>query len=202
MQLYFAPFACSLASHITLREAGVPFDLVQVTLSTKKTADGGDYLAVTPKGQVPALRLDNGSVLTEGPAVLQYIADSNPASGLIPPVGDRARYEVLEWVNFVGTEIHKACFALMFNPKSPPEAKEWARASIADKLQQAAAQAGDRAFLVGDRFTIADAYFAWALNICGLIGVPLPESLQRYFDGIKSRPAVQAAIEVEAAARG
>ena len=119
MQLYFSPFACSLASHITLREAGLDAEMIPVTLSTKKTAAGDDFLAVSPKGQVPALRLDDGSVLTEGPAVVQYLADLNPASGLMPASGPN-RYAVLQWLNYVSTEIHKGCFALMFNPRRPP----------------------------------------------------------------------------------
>jgi len=199
MELYFSPFACSLASHITLREAGLEADLTAVTLSTKKTASGADFLAVTAKGQVPALRLDDGTVLTEGPAVLQYLADQNPGSGLMPVAGPE-RYAVLQWLNYIGTEIHKACFALMFNPKSPPEAKGWGRSQIDEKLAYVAAELGSRSFLVGDRFTIADAYLSWALHLAGLVGVTLPSGLERYLDGIKARPAVQAAFAAEAAA--
>jgi glutathione S-transferase len=199
MQLYFSPFACSLASHITLREAGLEAELIAVTLSTKTTATGADFLAVTAKGQVPALRLDDGSVLTEGPAVLQYLADRNPASGLMPAAG-RERYAVLQWLNYIGTEIHKACFALMFNPKAPAEAKAWGRELVDEKLAYVDAELGSGSFLVGDRFTIADAYLAWALNIAGLVGVTLPAGLQRYFDALKARPAVAAALAAEGAA--
>ena len=199
MQLYFAPFACSLASHITLREAGLDVDLVQVTLSTKKTAAGDDFLAISPKGQVPTLRLDDGSILTEGPAVVQYLADLKPAAGLMPAAG-RDRYLVLQWLNYVSTEIHKGCFALMFHPAAPAEAKSWARGNIPGKLDYVDAQIGSRSFLVGDRFTVADAYLSWALNLCGLVGVELPANLQRYLDGIKARPAVQAALAAEGAA--
>jgi len=199
MQLYFAPFACSLASHITLREAGLQVDLVQVTLSTKTTADGDDFLAISPKGQVPTLRLDDGSILTEGPAVVQYLADLNPAAGLMPASG-RDRYLVLQWLNYVSTEIHKGCFGLMFNPAAPAEAKGWARGNIPAKLDYVDGQLGARDFLVGDHFTVADAYLSWALNLCGLVGVDLPANLQRYLDGIKARPAVQAALAAEGAA--
>ena len=199
MQLYFSPFACSLASHITLREAGLDADLVQVTLSTKKTAAGDDFLAISPKGQVPTLRLDDGSILTEGPAVVQYLADLNPASGLMPASG-RDRYLVLQWLNYISTEIHKGCFALMFNPSAPEEAKGWARGNIPVKLAYVDGQIGSRSFLVGDRFTVADAYLTWALNLCGLVGVELPANVQRYLDGIKARPAVQAALAAEGAA--
>lgn len=199
MQLYFSPFACSLASHITLREAGLDADLIPVTLSTKQTATGDDFLAVSPKGQVPALRLDDGSVLTEGPAVLQYLADQNPASGLMPASGPN-RYAVLQWLNYVSTEIHKGCFAIMFNPTAPAEAKGWARGNIDAKLAYVDGQLAARTYLVGSQLTVADAYLTWALNLCGLVGVPLPEHLQRYLDGIKERPAVQAALAAEAAA--
>lgn len=199
MQLYFSPFACSLASHITLREAGLTAELIPVTLSTKKTAAGDDFLAVSPKGQVPALRLDDGSVLTEGPAVLQYLADRNPASGLMPGSGPD-HYAVLQWLNYVGTEIHKGCFALMFNPTAPPEAKAWGRGNLDGKLAYVDAQLGSRNFLVGDSFTIADAYLGWALNLCGRLGAPLPGGLQRYLDGFNARPAVQAAMAAEGAA--
>lgn len=199
MQLFFAPFACSLASHITLREAGLDAELVQVTLSTKTTATGDDFLAISPKGQVPTLRLDDGSILTEGPAVVQYLADLSPASGLMPASG-RDRYLVLQWLNYISTEIHKGCFALMFNPAAPAEAKGWARGNIPTKLEYVDGQIGSRSYLVGDRFTVADAYLTWALNLCGLVGVELPANVQRYLDGIKARPAVQAALAAEGAA--
>ena len=200
MELYYSPFACSLASHITLREAGLDAGLVPVTLSSKKTADGRDYFTVNPKGQVPALRLDDGAILTENTAVIQYLADLEPAAGLLPPVGSPDRYRVLEWMSFVSTEVHKACFAVMFNPESPPEAKAWARATLPKKLEHAAGELGDREFLVGGRFTVADAYLTWALNLATLAKFDLPPPLQRYLDRMKARPAVRTAMEAEAAA--
>lgn len=200
MELYYSPFACSLASHITLREAGLDVNLVAVTLSAKKTADGRDYFTVNRKGQVPALRLDDGAVLTENTAVIQYLADLKPAAGLLPAVGSPDRYRVLEWMSFVATEIHKACFAVMFNPESPPEAKAWARASLPKKLDHVASELGDREFLVGGRFTVADAYLTWALNLATLAKFDLPPGLQRYLERMKARPTVHAALELEAAA--
>lgn len=200
MELYYSPFACSLASHITLREAGLDAGLVPVTLSSKKTADGRDFFTVNPKGQVPALRLDDGAILTENTAVIQYLADLEPAAGLLPPVGSPDRYRVLEWMSFVSTEVHKACFAVMFNPESPPEAKAWARATLPKKLEHAAGELGDREFLVGGRFTVADAYLTWALNLATLAKFDLPPPLQRYLDRMKARPAVRTAMEAEAAA--
>ena len=179
MELFYSPFACSLASHITLREAGLDVGLVPVTLSTKKTADGRDYFTVNRKGQVPALKLDDGAVLTENTAVIQYLADLKPAAGLLPAVGSPDRYRVLEWMSFVSTEIHKACFGVMFNPATPPEAKAFARETLPTKLEYAAAEIGDREFLVGGRFTVADAYLTWALNLATLAKFDLPPALQR-----------------------
>lgn len=202
MQLYFSPFACSLASHITAREAGLPIDLVAVSLATKRTADGGDFLAVTPKGQVPALRLDSGAVLTEGPSVLQYLADAAPAAGLLPAPGSEQRYRVVEWLNYVGTEVHKLCFYLMFAPDSPAEAKAWGRSLLDKKLAYVDGQLAGRRFLVGDRFTIADAYLTWALTLCQKIGVALDglPAVADYLAAMHARPAVQAAVAAEAAA--
>lgn len=200
MQLYFSPFACSLASHVTAREAGLPLELVPVSLSTKRTARGEDFLAVTPKGQVPALRLDDGTVLTEGPAVLQYLAERSPGSGLLPPPGSAERYRVLEWVGWVSTEVHKACFALLFDPASPPEAKAFGRTALDRKLAWLAGTLGDRTVLVGDRFTIADAYLGWALALSRRIGVALPPAVARYLEGIAAREAFVAAVAAEEAA--
>lgn len=200
MKLYYSPFACSLASHMVAREAGLELPLEAVTLSTKRTQHGEDFYAVSPKGQVPTLRLDDGEILTENAAVLQYLADQAPGSGLLPPPGTRERYRVLEWVHYVGTEIHKACFYTMFAPDSPKEAKDWARAALLRKLGHVETQLAGRAFVVGDRFTIADAYLSWALLLTGRIGVTLPAAAQAYVAGIQARPAVQAAIGAEQAA--
>jgi glutathione S-transferase len=200
VQLYFSPFACSLASHIAAREAGIPLDLTAVTLSTKRTAGGEDFLAVSPKGQVPTLRLDDGSILTENAAVLQYLADSAPSAGLLPAAGSRDRYRVLEWLNYVGTEIHKACYATMFTPDSPQEAKAWARAALDKKLAYVAKQLEGRAFAVGERFTIADAYLAWSLMLAQRVGATLAPAAAAYLESIQKRPAVQAAIAAETAA--
>ncbi len=202
MQLYFSPFACSLASHITAREAGLPIDLQAVTLSTKRTAAGADFLAVSPKGQVPTLRLDDGSVLTENAAVLQFLADAAPGSGLLPAPGTRERYRVLEWLHYVGTEIHKGCFFAMFSPDAPPEAKAWARGLLDRKLAYVASQLEGLEFVVGDRFTIADAYLTWALTLAQRIGANVGDhaAIVAYLQRMHARPAVQAAIAAETAA--
>lgn len=200
MELYYSPFACSLASHITLREAGLDADLVAVRLATKETSAGRSLLDVSKKGQVPTLRRDDGSILTENQVVLQYLAEKNPAAQLLPPPGSEDRYRVLEWMSFVATELHKACLATMFNAEAPPEAKAWARTMLDRKLAHAAADIGDREFLAAGRFTIADAYFTWALALCAVAGIPLPAELQRYAARMKERPAVRTALKAESAA--
>lgn len=197
MELFYSPLACSLATHITIREAGLAADFTAVGLFDKKTAHGGDFFAVTPKGQVPALRLDDGTVLTEGPAVMQYLADLTPESGLLPPVGTAERYAVLSWLTYVNTEIHKMCLWPRFNPGPPPEAKAWAKGLLESKLAYVASELGDRPFLVGSRFTIADAYLTWALHLVSVAGVVLPPPLARYLDAMRERPAVQIAIATE-----
>ncbi len=202
MRLYFAPFACSLASHITAREAGLALDLEAVALATKRTASGADFLAVSAKGQVPALRLDDGAVLTENAAVLQYLADAAPAAGLLPAPGARERYRVLEWLNYVGTEIHKGCFFAMFSPDAPPEAKAWVRGLLDKKLAYVASQLEGKAFVATDRFTIADAYLTWALTLAQKAGANIGAhpALAAYLQSMLARPAVQAAIAAETAA--
>ena len=122
MRLYFNPGACSLSPHIVLREAGLEFDLVQVDLKTKKTKSGEDFTRINPKGQVPVLGLDNGEFLTEGPAIVQYIADRKPEAGLIPAAGSMERYRVLEWLNFITSELHKG-FSPLFRPNTPEKYK-------------------------------------------------------------------------------
>lgn len=201
MELFFSPFACSLASHITACEGEVPLILSQVILSEKRTADGRDYLSISPKGQVPALRLEDGSLLTESAAVLQFLADRAPASGLLPPPGSRERYEVLEWISFVGTEIHKLCFYPMFAPDAPAEAKSWARALLDRRLAHVAARLDGRTHVVGHTFTIADAHLTWALTLCDKIGVNLAAlpALADYLRRMHARPAVAEAIAKEAA---
>lgn len=202
MKLYFAPFACSLASHITAREAGLPLDLTAVALATKRTADGEDFRAIAPKGQVPALRLDDGAILTENAAVLQYLADAAPAAGLLPAPGTEARYRVIEWLNYVGTEIHKGCYYPMFAPPAPAEAKAWARTLLDERIAYVDRQLAGRQFLVGARFTIADAYLTWALLLAQRVGVAVASypAIEAYLAGIQARPAVQAAIAAETAA--
>src|ERR1700685_487976 len=134
MKLYYSPGACSLSPHIVATEAGVPVELEKVNLAEHKTESGQDYMKINPKGYVPALRLDDGSVLTEGPAIVQYLADQNPSSGLAPKAGTVERYRLQEWLNFIGTELHKN-FGPLFNPATPDAVKEISKTNIAKRLR-------------------------------------------------------------------
>jgi glutathione S-transferase len=198
MQLYFSPGACSLASHIVLREAGLPFDLKRADVRSKKVEDGSDYLAVNSKGSVPALRLDNGQVLTEGPAILQYLADQKPESGLAPKAGSIERYRVQEWLNFITSELHKS-YSPLFNPGADPKVKEYARANLESKLGWVASQLASRKYLTGDTFTIADAYLFVVLNWSSMVGVDLGKwpALTGFHARVAARPKVQEAMAAE-----
>ncbi len=157
MKLYYSPGACSQAAHIVLHEAGLPHDSARVDIRAKRLEDGSDYLAINPKGAVPAVELDDGQVLTENAVILQYIADQAGAFELLPQPGDLQRYRVLEWVNFVATELHKS-FAPLFNPAAGEETKQLARDTIGKKLDFVEQQIGHKPYLLGDSFTLPDAY--------------------------------------------
>lgn len=204
MDLYFAPLSCSLATRIALYESDQPAHFHQVVLSTKRTTSGEDYLAINPKGQVPALRTDDGRFLTEGPAILQYVADRAPASGLAPAAGSFERYEVQQWLNYVGTEVHKQVFYTMFNPTIPAEAKAYAREqALPARYDFLSRHLDGRAFLVGDRFTVADAYLVTTLNWAAPAGVDLSRwpVLAAYRERLCARPAVGRALAEELALR-
>lgn len=204
MELYFTPMACSIATRISLYEAGKgdATSFHRVTLSSKTLDDGSDYYAVNPKGQVPALRLDNGEILTEGTALLQYVADQAPSSGLAPANGTMERYRLQEWLNFIGSELHKQVLAVIFNPFTPPEAKAFARDEVAPvKFAVLAKGVEKRPFLTGERFTVADAYSFFVLVLCGRAGIDLsgwPE-LGAYLDRLTARPSVARALSEEMA---
>lgn len=163
MKLYYLPAACSQASNIALREAGLKFELVKVDRKTKRTADGLDYNEVNPRGYVPALRLDDGEVLTENIAVLLYIADRNPGAQLAPAAGTLGRYRLIEWLSFINSELHKA-FSPLFRAEAPPEAKHYTRTVLTTRLGQADRALGTRTWLVGEQFTVADAYLFVVLS--------------------------------------
>lgn len=203
LQLYFSPMACSLASRIALMEAGVDARYHQVHLSTKKVADDdGDFRGISPKGAVPVLVLDNGERLTESAAVLQYIADLNPERGLAPPPGDPDRYRLQEWLSFIGAEIHKAFLFPTFWYKDDGSLAK-PRARITQTLSVPSAHLADREFLVGDRFTVADAHLAWALLLLRPAGVDIAQwpSLSSYLERMQWRSAVREAIATEMALR-
>jgi glutathione S-transferase len=198
MKLYYAPGACSLAPHIALREAGIAFDLVRVEGRGNLMAEGEPYANVTPKNYVPALRLDNGEVLTEGSAILPYIADLAPATKLAPAAGTLARYRLHEWLGYINSEVHKA-FGPFFTPDASDAAKQAARDSLGKKLAFVQSSLQGRDYLLGSDFTVADAYLAVVLGWCALVGVDLNQwpGLAAYRERIVARPAAQAAMRAE-----
>ncbi len=198
MELYFAPLACSLATRITAYEAGADLAFNQVDQRAKRTADGADFFTVSPLGQVPALRLDDGSVLTENAAVLQYVADRFPAAGLVPPAGSAARYRVQEWLSFIGTELHKGVFITLLAPTAPPEAKAHAMTRVGPVFDRLQAALRDRDTL-GEGFTIADAYLVTVLNWGAHSGIDLGRwpAVQAYYQAMLKRPAVARALAEE-----
>jgi glutathione S-transferase len=198
MKLYYSPGACSLSPHIALREAGLAFTPVIASTKTRKLADGSDYLAVNPKGQVPVLELDNGERLTEGPAIVQYIADQAPASKLAPPAGTMARYRLIEWLNFITSELHKG-FSPLFNPAVPAEAKPVFQAKLIERFTWVDQQLEGRDYLMGDTFTVADAYLYTVSRWGAYVGVDLSglARLAAYRARVEARPAVQEALRAE-----
>ena len=198
MKLYFSPGACSLSPHITLIEAGLSYESVLVDLKTHKLADGTDYYTISPKGYVPLLELDNGERLSEGPAIVQYIADPAPAKNLAPANGTMARYRLQEALNFISTELHKGIGGL-FNPAMPEEAKALMRARGLMRLQWVNEQLEGRQYLMGDTFTVADAYLFTVANWTAHVGIDRSAltTLTAYMARVAARPAVQAAMKAE-----
>lgn len=204
MILYFAPLACSMASRIALYEADLASDFREVVLSTKQLkADGSDYWAVNPKGQVPALALDDGRIITEGPAVLQAIADMAPESALAPPAGSPARTELQGWLNMIASEIHSGGFYPQMHPAAPPEARAFARMRIATGFDRLERHLTGRETLL-DRFSVADAYLVTALGWCEPVGIDLTQwpVLHAYRQRLRERPTVAHALGEELALRG
>jgi glutathione S-transferase len=198
MKLYFSPGACSLSPHIALREAGLDFETERVDLATKKTRSGEDFTAINPTGYVPALRLDNGELLTEGPAIVQYIADLVPAKQLAPAAGSFERVRLQETLNFISTELHKG-FSPLFHKDCPEAWKEVVRANLGRRFADLDAQLGARQFLLGDQFTIADGYLFTVLGWTRFVNydlAPYP-NLVAYQQRVAARPAVHAALEAE-----
>lgn len=196
MKLYYSPGACSLAAHIALREADRRFELERVDLRTHRTASGHDFRSINPKGYVPTLELAVGDVLTENPSVLQYIADLAPAAGLAPPAGTFARYRLQEWLGFIGSELHKQ-FGPLFAPDTPVPTAERARGKITERLEYMNDALTDRAFLLGETFTVADCYAFAVLRWGERFDIEHPSNVAEYFQRMWMRPHVQAALEVE-----
>lgn len=198
MKLYYSPGACSLSPHIVLREAGLVFDLEKVSLVTKKTASGGDYNEDNPKGYVPALILDDGQLLTEGPAIVQYLADRVPEKQLAPAAGTMERYRLMEWLNYIATELHKG-FSPLFHPKAPEEWKLLVKERLGQRIDFVAQRLEGRNYLMGETFTVADAYLFTVLGWARIVKLDLAPwpVLAGYQKRIAERPAVRAAMLVE-----
>ena len=202
MKLYFAPDACSLSPHIVLRELGLNFEAVKVDTKTKKTASGGDFLAVNPKGYVPVLELDDGQRLTEGPAIVQYLADQKTEAKLAPANGTFERSRLQETLNFITSELHKG-YSPLFNAAMPDDAK----AIFKDKLTQRYAYLdkvlAQHEYVLGAQFTVADAYLFTVTRWAKFVGLDLSQfaALTRYMQRIEARPAVQSALDAEAKAK-
>lgn len=197
MKLFYSPGACSLAAHIALREAGLSFETEKVDLAAKKTERGADYWTINPKGYVPALQLDDGEILTEASAVLQYIADRKPAAKLLPPTGTKERYRALEWIGFITTELHKG-IGVLWKPNLPEAYRAMALETAAKRLQYVESQLGAQ-YLTGAAFTVADAYLFVVANWAKPLNVDLTPyaKLRALIQRIAARPAVQAAMVAE-----
>lgn len=198
MKLYYLTGACSLASYISLNEAGIKFEAVAVDRKNHKTADGEDFNTINSKGYVPVLRLDNGELLTENVAVLQYIADRNPAAKLAPPAGTLERYRLVEWLAYINSEIHKSISPL-FNPAVSDDIKKFARANLIKRVDWLQNALGSKNFLMGEQFTVADAYLFVVLGWFSHVGMDLGQwpALKRFHERVGSRPHVIAALKAE-----
>jgi glutathione S-transferase len=202
MKLYYRPNACSLASNIALREAGLKFELVKVDRQTRRAADGLDFNEVNPTGYVPALTLDSGETLTENVAVLQYIADRNPAAKLAPAAGTMERYRLVEWLAFINSELHKS-FGPLFRKDAPDDTKNYARQNIATRAGWLNSNLGSRSFLMGEQFTVADAYLFVVLGWGAHVGIDLGQwpQLQGLVARVGARPQVIEALKSEGLAK-
>lgn len=198
MKLYYSPGVCSLSPHIVLRETGTAFDLVKTDIKTKTTDGGGDYRKLNPNGYVPALALDDGTLLTEGPAIVQYIADLAGDNALAPANGTIERSKLQSWLNFVSSEIHKS-FSPLFNAQMPAEAKGLFVDKLKDRLAFLDKHFADNEYLMGKTYTVADSYLFTVLRWAKPMGIDLAAypNVQAYSARIESRPAVQAALKAE-----
>jgi glutathione S-transferase len=198
MKLYYAPGACSLSPHIVARELGLPIELKKVNTKDKTVEGGGDYWKVNARGYVPALVLDNGETLTEGPAIVQYLADQKPEAGLAPKHGSFERYRLQEWLNFLTSEIHKQ-FSPLFKPNTPEDYKPIAKQNLAARFDWIEQQLAGRDFLMGKQFTVADAYLFVLLNWTKFQSIDLAKwpNLAAFQARVGARPKVQEALQAE-----
>jgi glutathione S-transferase len=198
MQLYFSPGACSLSPHIVAQEAGIPLTLVKVDTQAKKLADGGDYWAVNPKGYVPALRLDSGELLTEGPTIVQYLADQKPGAKLVPAAGSLERYRVQEMLGYINSELHKT-YSPLFRSTTLPEVRKEREEYLRKRYALVEKQLAKGPYLFGEQFTAADAYLFTVTNWANFVKLDLSEfpNLLAFQARVAARPAVQAAMKAE-----
>ena len=198
MKLYYAPGVCSLSPHIVAREAGIPLELKKVDTKTKLIEGGGDYWKVNARGYVPALELDSGEILTEGPAIVQYLADQKPEAGLAPKWGTFERYRVQEWLNFLTSEVHKQ-FSPLFKPNTPEDYKKIAKENLASRFDWLDKQLAGKDYLTGKAFTVADAYLFVLLNWTGFQNIDLNRwpNLAAFHRRVAARPKVQEALQAE-----
>jgi glutathione S-transferase len=198
MKLYFAPGACSLSPHIVLREAVYEFELEQVDNKAKKTKSGQDYLTINSKGQVPVLEFDNGERITEVPAIVQYLADQKPASGLAPANGTMERVRLQEWLNFTTSELHKT-YGLFFRPTTPAAFKVISKEHLGTRLNWLETQLAGKQYVTGNKFTIADAYLFTVLRWSPFASISLDKwpNIKAYVDRVTARPKVQEAMKEE-----
>lgn len=198
MKLYYAPASCSLASHIALQETGLPFEIDKLNTADMTTSSGEGFAKINPKGYVPTLEMNDGSILTEGSAILQYIADQNPDSKLAPKAGTMERYRLQEWLNYIATEIHKS-YSPLFSKTTPEETKINVRNMLTKRLGFVEDQLVNKSFLMGDGFTVADAYLFVVLNWSGRVGYDLNQfpKITEFMSRIATRPGVVAAMKSE-----
>jgi glutathione S-transferase len=198
MKLYYSPGACSLSPHIAFREAGLPVTLVKASTKTHQLDDGTDFYTINPRGYVPVLELEDGERLTEGPAIVQYLADRNPASGLAPAAGTIERYRLQEWLNFITSELHKQ-FSPLFAANTPAEYKEILKEKIAKRFDWVSAQLSGKDYQMGKQFTVADGYLYTILRWTQFVGIDLAKwpVLAAYEARVAARPKVQEALIAE-----
>ena len=198
MKLYYSNGACSLSPHIVLRESGLPFTLVRASTKTHALDDGTDYYTINPKGSVPLLELDNGERLSEGPAIVQYIADQAAGKNLAPANGTFERYRVQEWLNFITSELHKG-YSPLFRPTTPEDFKPVLRELLLKKYEFVDSKLAGKQYLMGDSFTVPDAYLFTVTNWAEHVGLDLSKlaNLQAFMARMAARPSVQAALEAE-----